>query len=101
MIANYNVDAYLSGDLSSVDVEALQDLDLAAVPALCRLEEHLQSQEVLDKKSALLLEETTAQLDRLAEQSNNADDGIFDFNIPISRARQMLAKRQPKGILYE
>jgi hypothetical protein len=101
MIADYNVDAYLSGDLSSVDVEALQDLDLAAVPALCRLEEHLQSQEVLDKKSALLLEETTAQLDRLAEQSNNADDDIFDFNLPLSRAKQMLAKRQPKGILYE
>jgi hypothetical protein len=101
MIADYNVDAYLSGDLSSVDVEALQDLDLAAVPALSRLEEHLQSQEVLDKNSALLLEETTAQLDRLAEQSNNADDDIFDFNLPLSRAKQMLAKRQPKGILYE
>lgn len=101
MIADYNVDAYLSGDLTSVDVDSLCDLDLAAVPALSRLEEHLQSQEVLDKKSALLLEETTAQLDRLAEQSNNADDGIFDFNIPLSRAKQTLAKRQPKGILYE
>ena len=101
MIADYNVDAYLSGDLSSVDVDALCDLDYAAVPALDRLEEHLLSQGKLDKKSALLLEETTAQLDRLAEQSNNADDGIFDFNIPLSRARQMLAKRQPKGVLYE
>ena len=41
MIANYNVDAYLSGNLSSVDVAALCDLDYAAVPALSRLEEHL------------------------------------------------------------
>lgn len=93
MIADYNVDAYLSGDLTSVDVDSLCDLDLAAVPALSRLEEHLQSREAIDEKSALLLEQTTAQLDLLAEWSANSADSIFDFNLPLSRAKQILAER--------
>ena len=93
MIADYNVDAYLSGNLTSVDVDSLCDLDLSAVPALSRLEEHLLAQGKLDERSAFLLEQTTAQLDRLAEWSASSDDGFFDFNLPISRAKQILAKR--------
>ncbi len=93
MIADYNVDAYLSGNLTSVDVDSLCDLDLSAVPALSRLEEHLLARGKLDERSALLLEQTTAQLDRLAEWSASSDDGLFDFNLPISRAKQILAKR--------
>lgn len=38
VIANNNVDGYISGKLSSVDVEYLERLDLSAVPALIRLE---------------------------------------------------------------
>ena len=93
MIANYNVDAYLSGDLSSVDVEALCDLDYAAVPALSRLEEHLLSQTKLDEKTALLLEATTAQLDRLAKWNAEETYGFFDWNIPVLRAKRMLKGR--------
>ncbi len=93
MIANYNVDAYLSGDLSSVDVEALCDLDYAAVPALSRLEEHLLSQTKLDEKTALLLEATTAQLDRLAKWNAEETYGFFDWNIPVLRAKRMLEGR--------
>ena len=93
MIANYNVDAYLSGDLSSVDVEALRNLDYAAVPALSRLEGHLQGKETLDENSALLLEATTAQLDRLAERNAKEDYGFFDWNIPVLRAKRMLEGR--------
>lgn len=93
MIANYNVDAYLSGDLSSVDVEALCDLDYAAVPALARLEDHLLAKGKLDEKTATLLEETTAQLDRLAKQSTKDAAGLFDINLPVLRAKQILATR--------
>ncbi len=95
MIADYNVDAYLSGELSGVDVEALCDLDYAAVPALGCLEEHLLSRGKLDEKSAALLDATTAQLDDLAKRSANEDFDFFDFNIPTWRAKQMLAKRIP------
>lgn len=93
MIANYNVDAYLSGDLSSVDVEALCDLDYAAVPALSRLEEHLLAKGKLDEKTALLLEATTAQLDHLAEWNAEETYGFFDWNIPVLRAKRMLEGR--------
>ena len=37
-VAEYNVNAFLEGRLSHVDVEKLEDLDLAAVPALIKLE---------------------------------------------------------------
>ena len=93
MIANYNVDAFLSGDLSSVDIEALCDLDYAAVPALSRLEEHLFAKGKLDEKTALLLESVTAQLDRLAEQNAEETYGFFDWNIPVLQAKQMLEGR--------
>jgi hypothetical protein len=93
MIANYNVDAYLSGDLSSVDVEALCDLDYAAVPALSRLEEHLLAQGKPDEKTALLLESVTAQLDRLAKRSEKNPAGFFDWNIPVLQAKRMLEER--------
>ena len=93
MIADYNVDAYLSGDLTSVDVDTLCDLDLAAVPALSRLEEHLLARGKLDEKSALLLEQTSAQLDRLAERGEKETYGFFDWNLPVLRAKRMLEGR--------
>lgn len=93
MIANYNVDAYLSGELSSVDVDALCELDYAAVPALDRLEEHLHSRPSLNEESAKQLNEITEWLNHLAKQSTQHPDGFFDFNIPTYRAKQMLEKR--------
>ena len=93
MIANYNVDAYLSGNLSSVDVAALCDLDYAAVPALSRLEEHLLASPDLDEKSARLLEATTVRLNTLAQRAAENPDGFFDFTIPTWRAKRMLEGR--------
>lgn len=37
VIANYNVDAYLSGRLDSIDLNTLEELEASAVPALTRL----------------------------------------------------------------
>ena len=93
IIADYNVDAYLSGKLSSVDVEALRDLDYAAAPALSRLEEYLLSQPTLDESATELLTQAKEHLDYLAKQNAENPDGFFDFNIPLWRAKQLLAKR--------
>lgn len=40
IIADYNVDRYIEGDLASVDVEALYELGTPALPALIRCAEH-------------------------------------------------------------
>ena len=46
-VAEYNVDAFLDGRLSHVDIEKLEELDLAAVPALIKLEnEGFKSSEI-------------------------------------------------------
>ena len=37
-IADYNVNAYLDGSLSTVDIDTLADMDLAAVPSLIKLQ---------------------------------------------------------------
>ncbi len=41
LIAQYNVDRYLEGSLETVDVEAMEDLGDAAIPALVRLAKEL------------------------------------------------------------
>lgn len=43
IIADYNIDRYLEGSLEDADIEALEELGYAAVPALCRLAEHLDA----------------------------------------------------------
>ncbi|MBQ9848106.1 MAG: DUF4173 domain-containing protein [Clostridia bacterium] len=44
IIADYNVDNYISGDLQEVDVDALYELGSPAVPALVRLAEYNDSE---------------------------------------------------------
>ena len=44
IIADYNVDKYISGDLDSVDVHALYDLGTPALPAILRYAEHYESE---------------------------------------------------------
>lgn len=41
LIAQYNVDRYLEGSLDTVDVDAMEDLEDAAIPALIRLAKEL------------------------------------------------------------
>lgn len=44
IIADYNVDKYISGDLESVDVHALYDLGTPALPAILRYAEHYEAE---------------------------------------------------------
>ena len=41
IIAKYNVNAYLNGDLATVDIDALEELGDAAIPELINLEQNL------------------------------------------------------------
>lgn len=54
LIAKYNVNAYLNGNLATVDVDALEELGDAAIPELVRLENSLNKiQNPTDEQDAL------------------------------------------------
>ena len=88
MIADYNVDAYLSNDLKSVDVYALSELGSSAVPALVDLKEHFDT-----AKESLTAEEETVKilldnvLKNMKEELDATPNSFFRFNLPDHRAR--------------
>ena len=90
VIADYNVDVYLAGDLPDVDVDAAASSGLSAVPALCRLHASLEGQEHLSSDEQSLLEEVTATLQALADRYAEQELGFFSFNIPKARALALL-----------
>ena len=102
MIASYNVDRYLSGELNTVDVEALADLGVSAVPALVKLENELTEKSVLgtgDENADSVRIQAGAALDAIAidlrkqEKEQNGVEKIFSFSIPTARARALLEDR--------
>lgn len=94
MIADYNVDVYLSGKLESVDVETLEKYGVSAVPALCRMEEALESISEPSSTERAFLLRAQAALDRIAEGLGGDSESFFDFNIPTARAKHLLAGRK-------
>jgi hypothetical protein len=89
MIASYNVSAYLSGDLATVDVYAAEDLGASAVPALARLREELLAAPITKDTESLLREINYALL-RMRSEICMSPRGLFGFNIPIQRAINIL-----------
>ncbi len=84
IIADHNVDRYLSGDLQSVDVEALEHLDESAVPALCRLYESY----VEDSDNGTAYFRTLRVLKSQAEHLEKRS--VWSFTIPRLRAEHAL-----------
>ena len=90
MIADYNVDAYLAGDLPDVDVETLASYGEASVPALCRLHEHMDSLDAPTDGERALLKETESALAEFAAAFEEEEASFFSFNFPRARARTLL-----------
>lgn len=87
LIADYNVDMYLSGDTESIDVEALTALGAPAVPAMARLANAWQEEGLAEYNSGYhRLAEALEQEQRRLE----TDDGIFGFSVPDCKARKTL-----------
>ncbi len=87
-IAQYNVKAYLQGDLQEVDVIALEDLGASAVPALTELESTLASR----SDSNETLTQARAALIRMRAEIESEDEGFFSFNLPDARAKRCYEK---------
>ncbi|MBQ5772415.1 MAG: DUF4173 domain-containing protein [Clostridia bacterium] len=100
LIASYNVDAYLRGDLETVDVEALADLGDSAIPAMVKLEwvwkeENLLGRLSHDEREALRL--LSDLLDARAEKVLADTPSPLSFSIPAYRARALLSQRSASG----
>lgn len=94
MIANYNVDAYLSKKLPTVDVESIADYGVSSVPALCRLEEDLKARKNPTADERTFLAYTSSALDALAIDLKGTDHTVWSFSFPTARARRLLEGRE-------
>ncbi len=97
MIADYNVTAYLSGELDHVDVGTLEAYGVSSVPALCRLERTLAERSYLTVDEAEVLQATQKVLDGMDQILSESSDSIFAFNIPTARAKAALTAREAKS----
>lgn len=87
IIARYNVDAYLQGELQEVDVVALLDLEASAVPALTDLEKALSYRTDLTEKEQRTLEVSRVALLQIRARVYERE-GFFSFNLPDARAKR-------------
>jgi hypothetical protein len=96
LIASYNVDAYLRGDLTTVDVEALEALGDSAIPAMARLEEvwiERASEKGLPHHEREALSRLTNALNRRAEALSQDTSSFLSFSVPTARAKAILRSR--------
>lgn len=84
IIADYNVDRYLSGNAATLDVGALEDLDVAAVPALCRVYKTFRD----DSKSTTYYYRVKRVLETQAARLQ--DDDVWRFTVPQANAKRAL-----------
>ena len=89
MIASYNVNAYLNGDLGEIDVEALTEYGSSSVPALVDLRDTLAERPATPETDAIL-GRTEFALFVIRQELDKRPDDFFYFNIPDARARAAL-----------
>ncbi len=107
IIADSNVDRYLSGSLSSVDIELLVELGDDAVPAMIRLAEDYDRKNGTDLRTAARDPQVRLQLTDadqrlavrlLAERASMEREGTFSLDLPAIRAERALREA---GLLTE
>ena len=89
MIASYNVNAYLNGDLGEIDVESIAAYGASSVPALVELRDTLTARPATTETDAILTH-THSVLAMIECELSNAPNDFFYFNIPDARARAVL-----------
>lgn len=100
LIADYNVDKYISGELEGIDEYALYKLGTPAVPALVRLAEYQNSKYGVDIADIANNQEPTAEATEYNETAyylksfdnklNKKKSVITGFNVPDFTARRKL-----------
>lgn len=91
-IAKYNVNHYLDGELTSIDIEAMENLGDSAVPHMVRLSKELEKRTIAnneDEKTVILQEQVTNYLNKMAKKYET-DKGLSALTIPRERAKSAL-----------
>lgn len=92
-IAQYNVDRYLEGTLTTVDFEAMSDLGDAAIPALVDFKEALEEQaenNTITRKNERMLNKTATFLAERKARLADDDSGVWGYTLPTYRAKKAL-----------
>ena len=92
MIASYNVNAYLSGKLNTVDVASISDYGASSVPALIKLEQELTDDNSREDADAIL-QQTQSVLKKIEADLAEQPNSFFSFNLPDTRAKRLLRDR--------
>ncbi len=97
LIAKYNVDRYLDGSHENIDIEALSELEFAAVPEMVRLAKHFDEEQGTNIAHHVPFTEEPADYYtlRAALHSNTRaivqlEDNIFTFSLNRAKAREAL-----------
>lgn len=90
-IASYNVNSYISGKHDTVDVASLEEYGASAVPALLDLYNDIERRgEEKTEKDEKLLTKVKGVINNLNINLESDNNGIFSFNIPERRAKDLL-----------
>ena len=87
LIATYNTDRAIDGELSTADVQALEDLGDAAVPSLVRLYKEHEVRGTLQTPHARQVLYALSRADARLER----DSDVWSFTLPRYHAKQALA----------
>ncbi len=89
MIASYNVNAYLDGNLGEIDVESIAAYGASSVPSLVELRDTLTERPATPETDDILTR-TDHALASIERELSEKQDDFFYFNIPDTRARAAL-----------
>ena len=93
MIAEYNVDAYVAGKISEIDVETLDSLGDSAVPVMVELETELEGRSNRSDEENAVLEDLRPRLDRIEKEVQEEKLTLFSFSIPKFQAHRSIKQR--------
>ena len=92
LIANYNVERYISGETDEIDLKALINADTSAIPAMARLMEYCRENGKTDSYGFTRLENELLQEKKRLDNQND----IFSFSFPGQRAKKAIEEYYAK-----
>lgn len=95
VVARYNIDRYLDGTLTQVDMELMQELGDSAIPEVCR---YIRITDDKKRPHTAVYNNMQNLLEYQARQMKTREQTLFSWNLPYAQARQALLEQ---GYLQE